>query len=421
MIRLVNHSKISGRISVPSSKSLMIRALAMAFLSESATTLLNPNYCQDTLAAINILKSFGCLVHQEKEKITIEKGKLQIPDEISCEESALSLRLFAPIVALNEKPIWLTAKGSLQKRPAEFMTKTFRQLGVKFNTTKGFPPLHILGSITEAEANVQANESSQFLSGLLMALPKTKINNINLYVSDLVSLPYVQMTIDIIEKFGGKITYNTDYSEFSISGNQNYSCDTYSIEADWSAAANLLVAGAIGGELRIEQISSTSKQADKEILKAISQSGAKIKETERDIIVTTNEKLKAFNFNAIHCPDLFPPLVALAANSEGISRISGRSRLKHKESDRALVLQQEFAKMGIKITFEADDMLIEGGVIKTAETYAHNDHRIAMAIAVAAIKAENTVSIKGAECVEKTYPNFFEDMIKIGVKITKNE
>lgn len=420
MIRLVKTSKIEGTIKVPSSKSLMIRALAMSFLSKSTTTLLNPNYCQDTLATINILKNLGCQVHQEKEKVTIEKGELQIPDEISCEESALNLRLFAPIIALSEKPVWLIAKGSLQKRPAEFMTKTFRQLGVKFNTTKGFPPLHILGNITEEEANVQANESSQFLSGLLIALPKAKVNT-SLYVSDLMSIPYIQMTIDVIEKFGGKIIYNTDYSKFTIRGNQDYHCSSYSIESDWSAAANLLVAGAISGKVTVERLSTTSKQADKEIVKAISQSGATIKETENDIIVTTNQKLKPFFFNALHSPDLFPPLVALAANCEGISRITGVSRLKNKESNRALALQQEFGKMGIKITFENDDMLVEGGIIKTAETYAHNDHRIAMAIAVAATKTENVVSIKGAECVEKTYPNFFEDMIKIGAKITKNE
>lgn len=418
MIKVIKYSNIHGEAEAPPSKSFMVRAVAMAVLSKQETTILNPTYCNDALDAISIARALGYNAESKTNKLIISKNsKLQMHNEILCGESALSMRLFAPIVALTKTPVSLTAKGSLQKRPAQFMADTFKQLGVKFSTNNGFPPLHILGSISKYFAKIDGSISSQFLSGLLMALPKANADS-TLIVNNLVSIPYVDMTLEIIKLFGGEIHNTADYSEFKIKANQHYACSKYTIEGDWSGAAPLLVSGAIAGGVSVRGLNVKSAQADKKILQAIEQTGANISYDNNSINISKSDTLKAFNFNALHCPDLFPTLTALAANCEGTSCISGVGRLAYKESNRALALQQEFAKMGINITFDKDDMLVVGGKIKTAHTNTHNDHRIAMAISVAALKTNTQVSINNAECVNKTYPKFFDDMVKLGAKIT---
>ena len=197
--------------------------------------------------------------------------------------------------------------------------------------------------------------SSQFLSGLLIALPKAKHDS-TLKVKDLMSIPYIDMTLSAIKSFGAEIVHNDDYSEFNIKGNQEYKLDEYFIEGDWSGAAGLLVAGAIGGSIKVERLSTTSTQADMAVLDAIEAAGALIEKTSDTVSITTPENLKAFEFDALHCPDLFPVLAALAANCKGVSRINGVHRLTHKESNRAAAIAEEFAKIGVKIAFEADEI-----------------------------------------------------------------
>lgn len=416
MNKAIFPSKIKGALNAPASKSFMQRAIALAVVNEGNTKILNPTYCDDAIAGLEIARNFGFKVSKDKEFVNLEKTSDIVPDRLMCGESGLAIRLFAPIVALASKQVELQAEGSLLKRPADFMEQTFKQLGVGLQTNNGFPPIKINGPISSNSADVDGSISSQFLSGLLIALPKADMDT-TLKVKQLMSIPYIDMTLAAIESFGGKIDYNADYSEFTIKGNQKYKADEYFIEGDWSGAAGLLVAGAIAGEITVERLSTTSTQADMAVLEAIEQTGAIISKTADTVTIKAPNELKAFNFDALHCPDLFPVLTALAANCKGVSRINGVHRLTHKESNRALALKEEFNKIGLRIDFEEDEMVIHGGEMRGAEVFAHNDHRIAMAMTLAAFNAEGEITISGAECVNKTYPAFYDDMLTLGAKI----
>jgi 3-phosphoshikimate 1-carboxyvinyltransferase len=224
--------------------------------------------------------------------------------------------------------------------------------------------------------------------------------------------------------FGLKTPINKNYSEFyfqKLSYSQFDHADfNYSVEGDWSGGAFLLVAGAISGNIVVKGLDVFSTQADKEILNALMLAGTNLTETEDEIEIKESN-LKAFHFNATDCPDLFPPLVALASYCEGTSVIEGIHRLTHKESNRALTLQEEFGKMGIDISFEGDKMLVKGGTgVKGAQVSSRHDHRIAMACAVAALKADGEVVIDNAEAVNKSYPQFWEHMQKLSATVTLN-
>lgn len=220
------------------------------------------------------------------------------------------------------------------------------------------------------------------------------------------------MTISTAESFGVDIVHR-DYKEFFISGGQEYKAQDYRIEGDWSAASCLLVAGATAGEITLNNLNPLSLQADKEILDALMDAGAEI--TTADNLVSVVQKpLKAFTFDATDCPDLFPALATLAAGCDGVSTIIGTDRLLAKESNRAETIASEFGKLGINVDIsEPNIMKIEGGVPTGGMVDSHGDHRIAMTLAVLALRATDEVQIMGAECVSKSYKDFWKDYEKV--------
>ncbi len=220
-----------------------------------------------------------------------------------------------------------------------------------------------------------------------------------------------------MKDFGIEIL-NNGYKHFKISGGQVFIPGEYEIEGDWSGAAFLLVAGAIGGEVEIENLDANSSQADRRILDVLEQFGARINKS-NNVIQVTKAEMKPFNFNATDSPDLFPPLVVLASYAKGKTRIKGVSRLVGKESNRAEALVEEFLKVGIKIELESDDMIIYGGAVTGGTINSRNDHRIAMAAAVAGVGAIGNINIQGYECISKSYPDFFTDYQKAGGKINE--
>jgi 3-phosphoshikimate 1-carboxyvinyltransferase len=261
---------------------------------------------------------------------------------------------------------------------------------------------------------IDGSLSSQFLTGLLFAFSAAQASDVTISVNNLNSKPYIDLTLQVMKDFGMAIPVNNNYQSFSFASVDTRQSTaqqlTYAVEGDWSGGAFLLVAGAIAGDIIVKGLNVFSTQADKAILQAIMQSGANISIEENQIQVRKS-RLKPFHFNATDCPDLFPPLVALAAYCDGTTVIEGVHRLTHKESNRALTLQEEFAKMGVEITFQDDFMLIRGGEKLTgAEVHSRHDHRIAMACAVAALGAEGDVIIEEAEAVNKSYPQFWEHL-----------
>ena len=250
-------------------------------------------------------------------------------------------------------------------------------------------------------------------AGLLLALPLAR-RDTSLHVRGAVSTPYLDMTLDTAARFGIEISQR-DYEEFYIPGRQRYRSTYFSIEGDWSAAAMLLVAGATAGEVTVRNVSMLSKQADTAICTALVRAGAAVI-NEEDSVTALHRPLRAFEFDATNCPDLFPALAALAAAADGVSVIRGTSRLEYKECNRSEAIREEYAKLGIEVdTSEEDLMKIRGGKVRAARTQSHGDHRMAMSLAVAALRSDEAVEIEGAESVAKSYPGFFEDLEHIRV------
>ena len=407
-MRRISPGKIEGLLQAPSSKSMAQRAVAAAALAEGISEIGNYPDCDDALAAIECARALGAGITGAKGRLIVTGNGKPDGSALHCNESGLCLRMFAPIAALSDKEIAITGEGSLLSRPVGMVQRPLEELGASCKTSRGMPPLTVKGPIHGGKLQVDGSTSSQFITGLLMALPLCEQDSV-LQVSGLKSKPYIRMTISLLEKFGVEIKHKKELDRFEIRGRQKYKPANYTVEGDWSSAAFLLVAGAIAGKVKVRGLDAASLQADRAIVDALRLAGAKVS-AEGGEVVAEKSELKGFEFDATDCPDLFPPLVALACNCKGRSRIQGALRLEGKESDRAAALVSEFGKMGGKISVSEDVMEIEGCKLGGGDVDSHNDHRIVMAVAIAGLNSEKGVNIEGAECVSKSYPKFFEDL-----------
>lgn len=413
MDKSVPRGQISGVATPPCSKSYAQRALAAALLAEGETVLRNLDFCDDTLSAISTIEALGAEVERLDERtVKVRGGLAPKSDTLQVGESGLATRMFTPIASLCNTPITVQGRGTLLYRPMNMMIEPLRKLGVDVRDGGGRLPIEVCGPMQGGEIEVDGSVSSQFLTGLLMALPLAG-EDTTILVENAVSKPYLDMTIDMASKFGVNIQHN-DYKEFYVEGGQHYEATDLSIEGDWSAAAMLLVAGAIAGEITLTNISLLSKQADVAICDALVRAGASVT-SEPDRVTVSHRDLVAFEFDATQCPDLFPALAALAAAAEGESVIYGVHRLEHKESNRAETIASEYAKLGIEVELDGDVMRIRGGEIHATEVESHHDHRIAMSLAVSALRSDGEMLIHGAECVAKSFPDFFETLESLRV------
>lgn len=427
MIVTIQPSAISGIINAPTSKSSMQRACAAALLNNGQTTIGNPGKSNDDLAALEVIKILGAtIVASAKNQVTIaSKGIQPAGTEMNCGESGLGIRMFAPIAALGKNPVIINGTGSLLSRPMNFFDEIFPQLDISIQSNNGKLPIQIHGPLQPKDITIDGSLSSQFLTGLLMAYGKAATRPVTITVINLKSKPYIDLTLQVMKHFGYDVT-NNNYQSFLINPVAKTVNNTieYTVEGDWSGGAFLLVAAAIAGKISVTGLNTLSTQADKAILQALIDCGSTISIQEKQIEIGSpavgNSALKAFHFDATDCPDLFPPLVALAAYCNGTTVIEGVNRLAHKESNRGLTLQQEFGKMGITIKLQDDLMLVEGGTgVIGAQVHSHHDHRIAMACAVAGLKASGPTIIEEAEAINKSYPEFYKDLEQLGVSLNQ--
>ncbi len=407
MKKKIRPSGVKGTIQAPPSKSFAQRAVAVAALAQGRSQILRPGSSDDVLAAVNVAVQLGADVNISDNILTINGGISHPAGILDCGEAGLSIRMFSSVAAIFDRPVTLSGKGSLLNRPMSVVEESLRAMGVECTTSEGFLPLTVRGPIRGGTAVTDGSLSSQVLTGMLIAAPYSR-KDLEIIVNNLKSRPYIDITLEVMESFGVKAE-NRDYSIFSVKSGQRYRPCRYTVEGDWSAAAFLLVAGAIGGVVSVQNINPVSPQADKAILEALEKSGSSL-EIKSDSVTVKKQELKAFDFDATHCPDLFPPLVSLAANCKGTTTIRGASRLVHKESNRAETLMEEFGKLDIKISVDNDVMRITGGKCSQGHVVSHGDHRIAMACAVAAIAGSGEVEIDEAEAVAKSYPDFFKDL-----------
>jgi 3-phosphoshikimate 1-carboxyvinyltransferase len=405
--KIIHPAHYHGTLNAPASKSYLQRAIALACLADGISVIEGYTPSKDVDAAIRIIREMGAQVSIENNQLTIQGVGLPAKKMIlNCGESGLSTRMFSPIAALSNQEVVITGEGSLLSRPMQMIEDALTKLGKHVRTTNGKLPITLTGDLKSGKIIVDGSESSQLITGLLMALPLLKTDS-EVHVMNPTSIPYIQMTLDILADFGIHVPHE-NYSNYHIAARQKVQPTNYKVEGDWSGAAFHLVAAAITGEVTLQNLNSKSAQADREILSVLESCGAKLVVEENEITVSKNQ-LNAFQFDATQCPDLFPPLAALAACCIGVSEIKGVSRLKNKESDRGISIQSEFKKLGIDVEIADDVMHIHGGKVTGGIVDSHNDHRMAMALAVLGLVSENAVEIDGAEAVTKSYPGFFED------------
>lgn len=410
-VKVFPNTHIEGSVIIPASKSYAQRAIALSLLVNGETTILGVGNSDDELAARSIIEKCGAKIEEIKNGLKVKStGKLKDHiSEVNVHESGLSTRMFTPILANSTNEIVVNGSGSILQRPMDFFITNLPKLNVSISTNNSFLPLKIKGSLIPKSITVDGSKSSQYITGLVygyIASPKLKDEVIT--IKNLTSKPYLDLSLSVLKNFGVdlKLTDN----KICFNGPYQLNPKTINVEGDWSSASFLLVAAAILGKVKIHNLNLQSAQSDIMILSAIKLFGADVKWDKNDLVVQKNNS-NSFNFDATQCPDLFPPLAVLAVASKGKSRIKGIHRLTHKESNRALVIQREFRKVGVSVTLNesTDEMIIEGEAkIKGAVVDSNGDHRIAMAMAILGLISEEPITIKNAEAVTKSFPAFYE-------------
>lgn len=407
----------NGIVNVPPSKSLTQRAYAAALLYAGTTLIHNVGHSADEEAARRMIVQLGATVSGSGPATITSRGIEPIGDTLNCGESGLAARLFTPIAALHHTPITIAGHGSILRRPLEGVADVLPLLNVSLQGFKGYIPFTVQGPMQARSITVNTSGSSQLLSGLLFGLCACATEPIALNVTGLESKPYIDLTLDVLAHFGRPVTHH-NYQQFHIDpANFSYAEKReMTIEADWSSASCMLVAGAIAGDVTIPNLFINSRQADKAILDVLQQSGADMDITDNSITVRRT-RMQGFEFDGANCPDLFPALAALASFADGNSQITGVHRLFHKESNRVESITEMLWRYGVTFSVEDDTLYIEGRE-KVQYTYmdGYNDHRIVMAAAICALRAKGPVTISCANSVGKSYPTFFDDMRSCGVE-----
>ncbi|MCW4013871.1 MAG: 3-phosphoshikimate 1-carboxyvinyltransferase [Candidatus Bathyarchaeota archaeon] len=412
----IKPATLHGTVKAPPSKSMTHRLLITSALADGVSLIQNPLHSQDTEATAEALRGLGTSIREADGDWGVMGGTIYQPDSaLDCHESGTTLRLLTGVSSIINEPVTLSGVPQLQKRPNKPLLEALEQLGVKTKSKGGYPPITVKGRIRGGKTSIRGDVSSQFISAIMLAAPYAE-NPVDLQVSTrLESKPYVEMTIEVMKKAGIKPQCNADLTEIHIP-NGRYIPQRTHVEGDWSSAAYMLAAGALGGKVHVDNLNLESKQADREIINILEAMEAYIK-ISGNRVTTELSRLSAVDVDLSDCPDLFPMVACLCAFAEGTSNLSGLGRLRLKESDRLTAMTTGLKRMGIDVTVDETTAQIKGGTPKGAVIDTYNDHRIAMSFAVLAQTAVGETVIQNPECVDKSYPEFWQDLRNIGAKL----
>lgn len=416
---------LRGEVFAPASKSYTQRMLIAASLSSGTSKIFDPLISDDTDATLRAIQALGAKVNISKDcwSVTGTNSLKSNETPIDCGESGATLRFMIPVTALAAGASSLLFSGSLRKRPIEPLLQSLKEIGVGTSTGKINDKSLVKvegGGIKGGRTSIRGDVSSQFISGLMFACPRAQQDTEIDVTTPLESKSYVEMTRKILTQHGIQIFLSDDSRQIRIPSNQTYRTCNHSVPGDFSSAAFLLSAAAIThSNVTVANLDYSDVQGDKIIVSILKQMGVQIKvDTDKIEMEGTGYLLKATDIDAKDAPDLVPVCAVLACYAKGISRIHNAQRLRLKESDRLRSVYLELTKMGADITADEDSLLVKGPrKLQGAEVDPHNDHRIAMACAVAAIGAEGETVIHNADCVRKSYPNFFIDLKRLGVNV----
>jgi len=331
---------------------------------------------------------------------------------LDCIESGNTSKFIIPIIAALGKKATIIGSGRLPKRPINEYLELLPKHGVKC-TCNGGLPLSIEGKLLPGRYEVRGNVSSQYVTGLLLALPLLDKDSEIILTTELQSKPYVDMTIKVMSDYGVHIKKIKD--GYFVKGNQTYQKRNYVVEGDWSQAAFFLLAGVINGDITLKGLDMNGEQGDKQIINVLKRFGANIEVNQNGIHVKKSI-LKGTKIDVSDIPDTVPSLACAASFAKGTTIITGAERLRYKESDRIESVVSNLKRLGIDVLEKQDGMIINGGNVKGGELEGYNDHRIVMAFSALAAGAQGEITITDAESINKTYPNFFKDYNFLGGK-----
>ena len=411
---LINPGHISGKINAYPSKSYIQRALALGLLNKQGIEIRNYKECSDSNSVLSSVKKRGAKVEVIDGNIKISGPENFKPFGINCKESGLCLRMFAPILSLSDIEYKIKGTNQLLNRGNGYIPDILNMLGVVCSSDDDC--MYVKGPIKSGNILIENPSGSQLITGLMFALSKVDGNSI-ITIKNPVSFPYIKMTSELLNEFGADINI-TGNNKIIVSGNRSFTGGIIDIEGDWSSSAFYLVAGAISGQISVSELSPSSLQPDDAILNYLKTAGAKV-ELKNNAVRVTKADLTGFEADIKDHPDLFIPLVILALNCSGISRIHNYGRLKFKESDRPSVLVSELKKAGAKISAGKEFMRIEKSELYYSVLDTHNDHRMAMGFAVAALNSVSGLEINNTRCVNKSYPGFFGEFKNLITEIRK--
>jgi 3-phosphoshikimate 1-carboxyvinyltransferase len=403
-------------VKAPSSKSYTLRAQICAALADGTSEIMDPLLADDTEAALEVLGKIGVHIEQGKDAWLISGGHFKQPDsDLNCRDSASTLRFMMAVCSLTPGACRLTA-GRLARRPVGPLIEALKQVGVTCGSNSGFVPVTVEGgSLRGGIAELPGDVSSQYISALLFIAPLAPQEMSIKLSSTPESKPYVMMTLECMQSFGVKVMSSPGLRSLKVA-RQHYKPISYRVEGDWSSASYPLALGAVAGEAQVRNLNIHSRQADRAIVDLLKRMGADI-HTGHDAVSVKKSPLRPLRADLSDCIDLLPTMAALAGAAGGVSELTGIARGRLKESDRVGAVKEGLERMGIHVNEGTDSLFIMGGRPRGAAIDSKGDHRIAMAFSILGVLAGDTV-IEDAECVSKSYPEFWDVLISMGGEVT---